>query len=190
LSIVECRVCHGEWAATIRPCCPSCLLAAWLASPNLVTEKHHPDGASRIHEDYRSVVSEDLIANLRVVLADAVMSGTWYFNTEYEKFNHVTRMPLQRKPGSGLRAGQANPDRRLEDLVVADADQDPHVFADDSNETRRKIATGIYRPLEACSRAKCDNLSPPRQRYCAIHLDPPRAIRKQGDRHRGRGRQP
>jgi len=188
LSIVECRLCRVEWAATVRPCCPSCLVDTWLASPNLITDKHHPESTDQAHEDYRSVVSDELIANLRSILEDAVMSGTWYFNTEYEKFNHVTRLPLHQKPGSGLRPGNVHPDRRLDDLVIADADQDPHLFADDRNETRRKIATGIYRPLEPCSRAKCDNLSSPRQRHCAIHSSPPLALQKDGGR--GRNRRP
>jgi len=166
-----------EWAANVRPCCPSCLVSAWLASPNLITEKHHPTKLEMVHGEYRSVLTQEVVENLRAVLEDAVDGGTWYFNTEYEKFNHVTRLPLQQKPGSGVGAGRSSPERRLEDLVVADADCDPHVFADDRAETRRKIAAGIYRPLEACRRADCDNLSRPRFRECAVHVDPPLAMR-------------
>ena len=66
----------------------------------------------------------------------------------------------------------------LDDLVIADADQDPHLFVDDRDETRRKIESGIYRPLETCSRAKCDNVTQPRFRECAIHVDPPLATRR------------
>lgn len=175
MSIVRCRSCETLWAATVQPCCPACLLAGWLSSPNLITQKHRPESQSSVHDDYRSVVSEDIVKDIRSILEAAVSDGTWYYNTEYGKFNHVTRLPLERKPGTGLSAGNTNPDRHLDDLVVADADQDPHVFADDRNETRRKITTGIYRPLEPCSRSKCDNLSPPRQRKCALHTDPPLA---------------
>jgi hypothetical protein len=148
-----------------------------LASPNLITPKHDPQNTWQAHDEYRSVVTDDVIDDLRAVLEDAVASGTWYYNTEYEKFNHVTRLPLQQKPGSGFRSGNVHPDRRLDDLVVADADQDPHLFADDSNETRRKIERGIYQPLETCSRAKCDNLCRPRFRKCVIHAEPPLATR-------------
>ena len=144
----------------------------------IITDKHHPVELSRAHDEYRSVVTEDVVENLRAFLEDAVVSGTWYYNTEYEKFNHVTRLPLQQKPGSGVSAGRVHPDRRLDDLVIADADQDPHVFVDDRNETRRKIESGVYRPLETCGRAKCDNVTQPRFRECAIHVNPPLAIRR------------
>jgi hypothetical protein len=175
VSVAQCRSCGTRWAATVQPCCPTCLLAAWLASPNLISRKHDPEHESIAHEEYRSVVSADIVADIRSILEAAVSDGTWYYNVEYEKFNHVTRLPLQRKPGKGLSSGNTNPDRHLDDLVIADADQDPHVFADDRDETRRKIAAGIYRPLEPCSRAKCDNLSTPRQRKCVLHSDPPLA---------------
>jgi len=176
VSIVKCRTCETEWAATVRPYCPTCLLTAWLSSPNLITEKHDPQNTSHVRDEYRSVVSDEVIENLRAFLEDAVASGTWYYNTEYEKFNHVTRLPLQRKPGAGLSSGNRHPDRHLDDFVVADADQDPHLFADDKNETRRKITSGVYQPLETCSHARCDNLTQPRLRRCAIHTDPPLAI--------------
>jgi hypothetical protein len=179
VSIVTCRKCGAEWAASVQPCCPVCLVATWLASPNLITDKHHPVKLSLVHDEYRSVVTEDVVANLRAFLEAAAASGTWYYNTEYEKFNHVTRLPLEQKPGSGVGAGKIHPDRRLDDLVIADADRDPHVFVDDRNETRRKIESGVYRPLEACSREKCDNVTQPRSRECAIHADPPLATRRQ-----------
>ena len=179
MSIVVCHTCSTEWAATARPWCPTCLLAKWTSSPNLITEKHAPENATAIREDYRSVVSEEVVNNLRAFLADAVASGTWYYNTEYQKYNHVTRLPLEQKPGAGVSSGNSQPDRHLDDFVVADADFDPHLFVDDRNETRRKLTTGIYRPLHACSRAKCDNLSQPRVRKCVLHADPPIATKSQ-----------
>lgn len=175
MAIVTCKVCEHDWAASAQPWCPRCLLATWLANPNLLTAKHDPGRLDRVHHEYRSVLTEEVARSLDVFLADAVQNGTWYFNTEYEKFNHVTRLPLQQKPGAGVRSGATGRERRLEDLVVADADRDPHVFADDRAETRRKIARGIYLPLDACSRAGCDNLRHPRFRECAVHVDPPRA---------------
>jgi len=176
MAIVTCTACEKDWAASAQPCCPQCLLAAWLASPNLLTEKHDPARLGRVHHEYRSILTEEVVQNLDVFLADAVQNGTWYYNTEYEKFNHVTRLPLQQKPGAGVASGATQLQRRLEDLVVADADRDPHVFADDREETRRKIARGVYLPLGACSRANCDNLRHPGFRECAVHVDPPRAI--------------
>ena len=178
MSLVTCRKCETQWAASVRPCCPACLVSMWLASPNLITDKHHPVKLSAAQDEYRSVVTEDVVANLRAFLEDAVAMGTWYYNTEYQKFNHVTRLPLQKKPGSGVRAGKVQPDRLLDDLVIADADRDPHLFVDDRNETRRKIESGIYRPLETCSREKCDNVTRPGYRECAIHVDPPLATRR------------
>ena len=171
MSIVSCTTCATEWAATTRPWCPTCLLARWLASPNLITAKHAPENANEVHEAYRSFVADEVVRDLGAFLADAVERGTWYYNAEYEKYNHVTRLPLQQKPGSGVRPGNMQPDRRLDDFVVADADSDPHIFVDDQNETRRKLATGIYRPLAVCSRSKCDNLSQPGVRKCVLHAD-------------------
>ncbi len=51
--------------------------------------------------------------NLRAFLADAVESGTWYYHAEYEKYNHVTRLPLEQKPGAGVSSGNSQPDRHL-----------------------------------------------------------------------------
>ena len=177
MSIVVCRTCGTEWAATVRPWCPTCLMAKWSTSPNLITEKHSPENTAAVHEGYRSVVSDAVVRDLHAFLTDAVASGTWYYNAEYEKYNHVTRLQLEQKPGAGVSSGNAHPDRHLDDFVIADADFDPHVFVDDSSETRRKLATGVYRPLEACSRAKCDNLSQPRVGKCVIHADPPLATK-------------
>lgn len=173
--MLRCCVCDTHWAASVRPCCPTCLVAGWLASPNLLTGKHHPESLGEVHDQYRSIVTETVAENLREFLVAAVAEGTWYYNTEYEKFNHVTRLPLDHKPGSGVAAGKSQPERRLEDLVIADADRDPHIFANDREETRRRIAAGIYRRLVTCSRPDCDNLTPPRSRECALHSAPPLA---------------
>lgn len=178
MSVLTCRTCETDWAASIRPCCPVCLVSSWLASPHLLTEKHHPDHAARPHDEYRSVVTVDVAENLRDFLHAAVVDGTWYFNTEFEKYNHITRLPLDQKPGAGIDAGMVQPNRHLEDLVIADADCDPHLFADDREETRRKIATGIYVHLEKCVEIDCDNLGQPRSRSCASHTDPPLADRR------------
>jgi len=177
MSIVVCHTCGTEWAATARPWCPTCLLEKWTSSPNLITEKHAPENAAAIRADYRSVVSEDVVNNLAAFLADAVASGTWYYNAEYEKYNHVTHRPLEQKPGAGVSSGNSRPDRQLDDFVIADADFDPHLFVDDREETRRKLTKGIYRPLDTCSRAKCDNLSQPRVRKCVLHSSPPIATK-------------
>jgi len=176
--VVVCRTCSTEWAATVRPWCPACLLAKWTTSPNLITHKHAPENASAVHDEYRSFVSEEVAQNLPAFLSDAVVSGTWYYHLEYEKYNHVTRLPLEQKPGAGVSSGNARPDRHLDDFVIADADFDPHVFVDDRRETRRKLTTGVYRPLETCSRAKCDNLSQPRARKCVLHAAPPLAMKR------------
>ena len=177
MGVLTCRVCETDWAASVRPCCPECLVASWLSSPNLLTEKHHPKSLSSAHDEYRSIVTEEVANNLRAYLNAAVTNGTWYYHVEFETFNLVIRLPLDHKPGSGVNAGMIQPNRRLDDLVIADADQDPHVFADDRDETRRKIASGIYRRLEACAQADCDNLCQPRARQCALHMDPPLATR-------------
>jgi hypothetical protein len=123
------------------------------------------------------VLTFEVTENLRGFLDAAVADGTWYFNTEFEKYNHITRLPLDQKPGSGIDAGMVQPNRHLEDLVIADADSDPHLFADDREETRRKITTGIYVALEKCVESDCDNLGQPRSRSCATHMDPPLADR-------------
>lgn len=177
MSIVTCSTCATEWAATTRPWCPTCLLERWLACPNLITAKHAPGNATEAHDGYRSFVADEVVRNLRAFLADAVERGTWYYHAEHEKYNHVTRLPLQQKPGSGVRSGNLQPDRRLDDFVVADADLDPHIFVDDQNETRRKLGAGIYVALAVCSRTKCDNLSQPGSPKCVLHAESRMAAR-------------
>jgi hypothetical protein len=181
--IVECRVCHTAWAATCRPVCPACLVGAWLESPRLVNDKHHPLTAGQVHADYRSVLSDALVANLPAVLEDAALHGEWYFHTVHEKYNHVTHLPLRLKTGTSFHAGKAGPERFLEDLVVADADCDPHLFADDREQTRRKVASGIYRPLPVCGRARCDNVAAPRADRCVLHVRPAAALAAVSRRH-------
>jgi hypothetical protein len=177
VAAVTCSACATRWAAGLRPCCPACLVAGWLRHPTLLTGKHDPRNLEAAHGEFRSILSDDVVSDVGRFLHAAVEIGTWYYHTEHEAFNHVTHMPLDHKPGSAVGAGHRQTSRRLEDLVVADADRDPHVFADGREATRRKIATGIYRPLEPCSMNDCDNLAQPRSRECAVHSDPPRALR-------------
>jgi len=178
VSIVACSSCATEWAASLRPCCPACMVSGWLRSPNLLAPKHDPRDLGSKHHEYRSILSVDVVDDLSRFLHAAAEEGTWYYHTEYEAFNHVTHMPLDQKPGSAVGAGRAQPSQRLEDMVVADADRDPHVFADSRDATRRKIAAGVYRQLVPCSRSDCDNVAQPRSRKCALHTTPPLAIRR------------
>jgi hypothetical protein len=172
---VTCNACSTEWAAAVRPCCPSCLVNGWLSRSDLVTGKHDPRNMGAVQGGYRSVLRDVVVRDLRGFLHAAVESGTWYYHTEHEAYNHVTHMPLDQKPGFAVGAGQDRTSRHLEDLVIADADRAPHVFADGRDATRRKLVTGVYRPLETCARRGCDNLAQPRGRTCAIHADPPLA---------------
>jgi hypothetical protein len=171
----RCPTCLDEWDATRVVCCPSCLAKRWLATPNLIREKHDPGELGTRSTEYRSVVTSRLIDDLALVLIDAATNGAWFYDTHYRMLVHVTPTPLGRAPGAGIPAGQREPDHALDCLFIAEADsaEQSHVFAVDGARHQAQVRAGAFEPLGGCDASACVNLEIPLRSRCSAHLDPP-----------------
>jgi hypothetical protein len=169
------RSCGHRWEGSAAPRCPACLAARWLAAPDLILEKHDPDTPPFVSDHYRSVLSHDFLRNRRAYLEYAATHGSWYFQTFYQTWSHYTPEPLGRSPGAGIPAGAAVPDHQLDGLLIADALDDPHVFAVDPILFLNRIDAGDFVPLKRCLQPACDHLRVPGQLHCALHTRPRQA---------------
>jgi len=154
-------------------CCPGCLAARWLATPNLLRGKHDPRAAEEPHPDYRSIVTPRLIEELPAVLAFAATHGTWFYDTGYEMLVHLTPTPLGRAPGAGIPAGRREPEHALDSLFIAEADsaEEAHLFAADAERHRAQVKAGVFLPLGECEHPGCGNLAIPRHGVCIPHAE-------------------
>lgn len=169
---VRCRQCDLAWDAQARPLCPGCLKTTWLACETLVRRKHDPRELPHIYSAYRSVVTEHFLEEMEAFLGDAAEHGSWYFLPEFETYNHFTVLPLGINPGAGILAGQEEPDHALDCLVVAEANEDPHVFAVELQMAEDWIQAGEWIPLQRCSYEPCSNRRVPDERACVLHGHP------------------
>lgn len=168
---MQCPTCDASFDGTRVVCCPACLAKRWLATPNLVREKHDPHVDVTAHAEYRSVVTPRLIADLAAVLGHAAAHGAWFFDTGYQMLVHLTSVPLGRAPGAGIPAGRREPEHALDCLFIAEADSadQAHVFAVDGERHRAQVQAGVFEPLGECAEAACDNLALPRLAVCMVH---------------------
>ncbi|MBW2712755.1 MAG: hypothetical protein JRC77_03305 [Deltaproteobacteria bacterium] len=174
---VRCEHCNKEWDAQEAPLCPGCLQTTWLACETLVRRKHDPRSLPHIYSAYRSVVTEHFLEEMDSFLAYSAQHGSWYYLPEFETYNHFTVLPLGLNPGAGIPAGQEDPDHALDCLVVAEANEDPHVFAVELQMADDWIEAGEWIPLENCGDDGCGNLRVPGERACVFHGHPQRASR-------------
>ena len=173
MSEITCSACGGSFEGSRLAWCPTCLAARWLATPELVREKHDPAAVTNRLETYRSVITPRLKAELGDVLAHAAASGRWFWDRDYGMWVHVSERPLGRAPGVGIRPGRGEADHALDCLFVAEADsaEQAHVFAADGKRHQAQVRAGVFEPLGACTSAGCDNLRAPGQAHCAGHDD-------------------
>jgi hypothetical protein len=176
---VRCQQCDQGWDAQEAPLCPACLKTTWLACETLVRRKHDPRALPHIYSAYRSVVTEHFLEEMEAFLAYAAEYGSWYFLPEFETYNHFTVLPLGLNPGAGIPAGQEEPDHALDCLVVAEANEDPHVFTVELQMAEDWIQAGEWIPLEGCGYEACLNRCVPGERACVLHGHPQLAQRMQ-----------
>lgn len=173
MSEVRCASCDESFEGSRVVCCPTCLAKRWLATPNLVREKHDPRHGGDPHPEYRSIVTARFVADLSRVLAVAAAEGTWFRDTGYGMLVHVTPLPLGRAPGVGIPAGRRSPEHALDCLFIAEADsaEQAHVFAVDGERHQSQVRAGVFEPLGGCGQQECRNLALPTHPTCLLHAD-------------------
>jgi len=134
-----------------------------------VSAKHDPARAGEPHPGYRSVLTPHFVQNLTRFLEYAARNGRWYFDRHYALWVHYPPTPLDRVPGVGFRRGAREPDHALDSMLIADADDAPHVVAVDRARPETQIRQGELIPLTLCSTPGCDNLRDPAGTLCAGH---------------------
>lgn len=171
MSQVGCNRCNREFDAAKTPVCPACLVAAWLASQSFVRPKHDPRLLPLVWESYRSVLSPNLVENPRPHLEFAARAGSWYRDTFYEMFVHVTHEPMGLAPGAGIPEGKTTPEHSLDSLLIAEANSqtEAHAFAVSRVQFEAQIRSAEFVPLSICPASSCDNLIAPGETRCTWH---------------------
>lgn len=175
MSTALCATCAHQWNASYSPLCAPCECQRLISAPNLISEKHDPRLPPPAEFSYRSCLSHDFVDNPGQFIQYATVSGSWYYSTVHNTWNHFTPEPLGRIPGIGIHAGDQLPDHSLDGLLLADALSDPHAYAVDEERVLQQIDEGELVPLSRCERNVCGNLCVPGADACAVHSNPPLA---------------
>ena len=173
MSCISCINCAQRFDAASNPCCPRCLVEAWLATEGFIRPKHDSNALPLVWDRYRSVLIPALVAKPKPHLEYAAQHGTWYHDTYYDMYVHFTPEPLGMAPGAGIPAGCSTPAHALDSLLIAEADSavGAHVFAVDRERHEAQVRAGEFAPLECCETPLCDNLQVPGRARCSCHLD-------------------
>jgi hypothetical protein len=171
MSSAICKECGGGWEASLQPGCPGCLAEKWLTTENFIRPKHDPAELPGRSERYRSVLTHDFIARRRSYLEHAAAHGTWYYDTFYEIYVHLTPSPLGRSPGVGIPAGSTMPDHALDSLLIVEANsaREAHAFAVDGARHAAQVKAGEFEELGVCPFPTCENLPVPGRSHCVNH---------------------
>ena len=110
MSTAFCASCPHQWDASLSPLCIECECRRLIAAPNLISDKHDPRLLPFADWSYHSCLSHDFVENPDQFIEYATASGSWFYSTVHETWNHFTPEPLGRTPGSGIHAGDPMPD--------------------------------------------------------------------------------
>ena len=168
MSMIKCNTCGVEYDGVNSPICPDCLANQWASSPTFIKDKHDPTLLPLSAEDFRSVLSHEFIEDMPIFTTYAAHHGTMYFHPKFKKYCHFTPN-MMTMPGSAIPAGNMMPVSALDGLVIADALDNPHAFAEDATKFQTDINMGKYKPLPTCTEAGCCNLTLLDEKYCQIH---------------------
>jgi hypothetical protein len=171
MSQVGCEQCGESFEAAKTPVCPACLATAWLETEAFFRPKHDPRLLPLAWEGYRSVLSPNLVRDARPHLEFAARMGSWYRDTHYEMFVHMTHEPMGLAPGSGIPEGRTTPEHSLDTLLIAEADSksEAHAFAVSRDQFEAQVRAAEFVPIEQCPVNHCDNLIAPGGAQCLLH---------------------
>jgi hypothetical protein len=175
MSDLTCATCGTVWNAAQTPLCPTCQTKSWASSPRIVTQKHDPSVLPSALDKFRSVLSNELVADKDAFFGYAAVSGTWYWSIDDQKYCHFTPYPLGQIPGSAIPANYPMPNAPLGGLLIADANNTgyAHAYAEDIQIFHAEIAKQKYIELSRCEVPNCENKSLPGSPKCAKHHSPP-----------------
>jgi hypothetical protein len=171
MSKSTCKRCDTSWNAATTPCCPHCLVETWLATEHFIRPKHDPAELPSRSERYRSVLTQDFVAQRRSYLEHAATHGTWYYDTFYEMYVHFTPNPLGRAPGVGIPPGKTMPEHALDSLLIVEANSasEAHAFAVEAARHASQVRAGEFEALARCPAPDCGNLGVPGSSQCVNH---------------------
>jgi hypothetical protein len=142
-----------------------------MATEHFIRPKHDPAELPGRSDRYRSVLTQDFITQRRSYLEHAAAHGTWYYDTFYEMYVHLTPSPLGRAPGVGIPPGKPMPEHALDALLIVEANSasEAHAFAVDSARHAAQVTAGEFEELGSCPVPGCDNLAVPGATHCVNH---------------------
>ena len=170
MNITKCPNCQNAFDGEKYPVCPSCLGVTWSNYLGFVRLKHDPYKLPLSMNQYRSVLSCDVVDDLSRFTEFLAKYGKWYQRTTDKAFCHFTDEPLYTIPGSAVYKGEPMPSVALYGLLVAKPESDPHAYCVDISKFKADIDTGKYMDIECCSQPSCRKLTKPGWDKCTEHL--------------------
>ena len=170
MNITKCPNCQNAFDGEKYPVCPSCLGVTWSNYLGFVRLKHDPYKLPLSMNQYRSVLSCDVVDDLSRFTEFLAKYGKWYQRTTDKAFCHFTDEPLYTIPGSAVYKGEPMPSVALYGLLVAKPESDPHAYYVDISKFKADIDTGKYMDIECCSQPSCRKLTKPGWDKCTEHL--------------------
>lgn len=170
--LIRCSTCTAEFDPARHSTCPTCLARHWSSAPGLTRPKHDPSFLPSGCPSFRSVLTQEFVADKTTFLHGAAMSGEFLFSNRHKKWCHFTDGPLYLMPGSGVPKNAPMPTHSLDSLLIADATGDAHAFAVDCASFKTEISAGDYVRLTTCRSTGCSNPCAPGDSLCATHRAP------------------
>ena len=119
----------------------------WENSTGFIKPKHNPYYLPWPLPKFRSVVTEDFITDKSLFIQTIAEEGVYYLNNEHNNICCVLNQALGNVSGSAIPAYYPMPTYPLNSLFVADAINNPHVFAYDYSNILVKINNGVLIPV-------------------------------------------
>jgi hypothetical protein len=150
--------------------CPNCIAEKWSNYECFITEKHNPYCLPLALDEFRSVVSCEVVDNKKEVAKYIAMEGKWIQNTKNKEFCvYVDHLPGT-IAGSAVIEREPRPSYEMSGLLVAKAMSDPHIYCINKVEFQVGFDAGKYVDFPHCSHPGCKNITKPGEDKCIEHL--------------------
>lgn len=128
--------------------CRDCIKTKWQYSKDFIRPKHDPTYLPWSLPRFRSVVTMDFITNAHLFIQTIVDDGSFYYDSYHNNYCCVLNSALGNVSGSAIPPNYSMPTYPLDSIIVADAIDNPHVFAVDFSTINAEIIAGILIPIK------------------------------------------
>ena len=130
MKLTKCLDC-GELTINNFEYCDLCLERKWNGYSGFIAPKHDPRYLPWALPEFRSVVTIDFIINKSQFIHTIITNGQFFSNRTKNNISCVLNQPIGTISGSAIPEFCPCPTYPLDSIVVVDAIENPHVFAED-----------------------------------------------------------